>query len=434
MIGFAGLSHLGIIYSVASASKGHVVAGYDGNSALCAALQKGELPVYEPGLEDLLTANKGSINFTDNIQVIAECGLIFLSIDIPTENDGESDLTPLNSLAEKVISSAKPGTTIVVLSQVPPGYTRKLAGSLESQSTQKDISLFYQVETLVFGSAVQRALEPERIIVGAPESDRVFPETYNHWLTSFDCPVLPMAYESAELTKLAINVMLTSSVSATNTLAELCQAIGADWHEIIPALRLDRRIGPYAYLSPGLGLSGGNLERDLATIIELSKDSGTDNAVIESYLSNSRHCRDWVLKTLHAHSHKLGSDPVVAVWGLAYKPDTDSVKNSPAMDLIANLTAFTVQAYDPQAHLNGAGPANTREVGDPLDACDGAQVLVAMTPWKQFSQVDLNQVKKRMAGQVIIDPLGILDQSACLDAGFTYARLGRPIQFPKASV
>src|SRR5262249_28035441 len=174
-----------------------------------------------------------------------------------------SCLVPLDQLVDRVIGPVWRGAVLVILSQVQPGYTRALRQRLDDVLGCKEISLYYQVETLVFGRAVERALKPERFMVGCGDPARPLPASYQELLAAFGCPILPMCYESAELSKIAINVFLTASVTATNTLAEICEHIGADWAEIVPALRLDKRIGPFAYLSPGLGLAGGNLERDL---------------------------------------------------------------------------------------------------------------------------------------------------------------------------
>ena len=150
-----------------------------------------------------------------------------------------------------------------------------------------DVHLFYQVETLIFGRALERALRPERLIVGCADPDRDLPPAYAEHLALFHCPIFRMRYESAELTKIAINMFLVSSVSVTNTLASLCEQLGADWAEIVPTLRLDARIGPHAYLSPGLGLSGGNLERDLATVRRLAAAVGSDAGIVDAWLAKA---------------------------------------------------------------------------------------------------------------------------------------------------
>src|SRR5262249_33391294 len=186
--------------------------------------------------------------------------------------------------------SLSPRALLVVLCQVPPGFTRGLPWSSER--------LFYQVETLVFGRAVERATRPERYIVGCAEPSKALPKVLATLLGAFGCPILPMRYESAELAKIAINCCLVASITTANTLAEISERIGAAWSEIVPALKFDARIGPGAYLAPGLGLAGGNLERDLATILGLSEAVGSEASVIRAFVANSRHRPDWAKPVL----------------------------------------------------------------------------------------------------------------------------------------
>ena len=428
MIGFAGLSHLGIVSSVATASKGFDVVAYDRNSKLSDGLNNQRLPILEPDLPELLAANRSRIRFTSDATTLDECGVIFFSEDTPTNDDNISDLFPLHRLIEEVVTHAAPGTILVVLSQVPPGFTRKLDESLNQLHPGSDLKVFCQVETLIIGQAVERALHPERFVVGCRHSQDPLPAPYGELLGAFDCPILPMRYESAELAKISINMMLVSSVSTTNALAEVCEAVGADWSEIIPALKADRRIGPHAYLSPGLGIAGGNLERDIATVATLAEEYGTDAGVVDAWLCNSHHRRDWALKTLHAQVVSHRSDPTIAVWGLAYKPDTRSTKNSPALTLIEALRPFSVRAYDPQAVLDGNGLPHFSQVGSALDAARGADGLAIMTPWREFSSVEMAQVRELMHGRVIVDPFGALDVLRSTQLGFSHFRLGSPAE------
>src|SRR5262249_5467720 len=178
-----------------------------------------------------------------------------------------------------------------------------------------------------------------RFIVGCADPQRPLPEPYRTLLDAFGCPLLPMRYESAELAKIAINCCLVASVSVANTLADLSERIGADWSEIAPALKLDRRIGAYSYLAPGLGIAGGNLERDLATVMRLSEAAGSDASVIAAFVRNSRHRKDWALRI--AHREVLARNPraTFGVLGLAYKENTHSTKNSPSLGVIEHLKA-----------------------------------------------------------------------------------------------
>ena len=426
MIGFVGLSHLGIVSSIATASKGFQVAAYDPDPNLCDALGKSQLPIAEPGLSELLDSNRGQIGFSSDPSILNQCAVVYISKDTTTGDDGASDLTAIQTLIDAIIPHLAADACLVVLSQVPPGFNRRLARSLGSRPGASNISLIHQVETLIFGQAVDRALNPERIIVGCTDPNQPLPQVYSSLLDAFDCPVLTMNYQSAELTKAALNMFLAASVTASNTLAEICEGIGADWSEIIPALRSDRRIGPHAYLSPGLGLSGGNLERDLTTISAISSEHGTDSGVIDAYLANSRHRQAWALKTIWANSPAGSVGSTVALWGLAYKPDTDSTMNSPALSLINGLGNTSIRAYDPKAILEPQAFSHVDQTATALDCCNGADALAIMTAWNEFSTVDLDQVRELMAGRVIVDPLGLLDGEKCAALGFQHHRLGYP--------
>ena len=424
MIGFAGLSHLGIVSSAAAAAKGFDVVAYDRDSALCEAMSKGRPPIVEPGLPELLEEVAPRLRYSADPSALYACDVIYISVDVPTDEANRSDTAPVDSLLGEAARIAKPGATLVVLSQVPPGFSRSRQAEIESLD-QKRLRLYYQVETLVFGIAVERALRPERFMVGCANPAEALPARLASFLEAFGCPVLPMRYESAELAKISINHFLAATVSMTNTLAELCEAVGADWSEIAPALRLDRRIGPYAYLSPGLGIAGGNIERDLATVTALAAQHGTDAGVVQAIVANSRHRRDWALRQVQDVIGAATAAPRLAVWGLAYKQDTASTKNSPALALISALNGVAVHAYDPQARVKSGYPHLT-VVGSPVEACRNADVLAVMTPWKEFAGVDAGEIRGAMRGSIIIDPFAVLDGGRFSAAGFSYRRMGRP--------
>ncbi len=428
MIGFVGLSHLGIISSIASASKGFDVIAYDPNVDLCNDLNDGKLPIFEPDLDDLLKNNKSNIRFSSNETELNKCELIVFSTDVKTDENNRSDLSSLIALIDGVLEIVRDDTVLVILSQVHPGFTRQLYYKLSATLRKKNIQLYYQVETLVFGRAVERALYPERFIVGCNNPSDAMPAVYKKLLGSFGCPILPMKYESAELAKISINCCLVASVSTANTLAEISEKIGADWSEIIPALKLDKRIGQYSYLEPGLGIAGGNLERDLITITNLSKEFGTDAGVVDAWIANSAYRKEWVFRKLHELVLSKYNDPLVAVWGLAYKINTKSIKNSPSLVLLKNMKNVNVKAYDPQAILEQSAFSDVTQVSTPLEACKGARALVIMTPWEEFKSIDLSDLKKQLAGNIIIDPYKILNGQLCEKIGFNYITLGRPME------
>jgi UDPglucose 6-dehydrogenase len=317
-----------------------------------------------------------------------------------------------------VFDVARKDAVIVVLSQVPPGYTR---------SKQRDgRRLYYQVETLIFGRAVERALNPERFIVGCADPTEPLAPQYAAFLAAHECPILPMLYESAELAKISINMCLVASISTANTLAEICEKIGADWSEIVPALKLDRRIGPHSYLSPGLGIAGGNLERDLATVCSFGDKYQTDVSVVRAWMGNSRHRRDWAVRAIR--EMLLAHDPraVVAVWGLAYKENTNSVKNSPSLATITQLQGTAFRLHDPVVPAAAAKQETSFAASDPIDATRGADALMILTPWPQYREVAPANIAQAMRGRLVIDPYCVLDRRAAMAAGLQLHSLGRP--------
>jgi UDPglucose 6-dehydrogenase len=287
-------------------------------------------------------------------------------------------------------------------------------------------ALYYQVETLIVGRAVERALQPERYMVGCEDPSAPLPDAYAQVLGLFGCPVLRMRYESAELAKISINFFLISSISTTNMLAEVCEQIGADWSEIAPALRLDARIGPKAYLDPGLGFGGGNLGRDLATVKRMSAELGTDTRIIDAWRANSTYRRDWALRLLRSDIFERTPHASLAVWGLAYKQHTASTKNSPSVALLEAMGERPVSAYDPAAELPEALRARVTTAPDAVSACANADVLLVMTPWPDFREVALDRVAAAMRGRTVIDPNGVLDAGRAAALGFTHYRLGAP--------
>jgi UDPglucose 6-dehydrogenase len=379
-------------------------------------LKLGEFPVSEPSLLDLAKKNSNRIHFCSDASMLSRCDVVYIAPDVATDDQGASDLTEIESLLQIVLNATRKDTVHVVLSQVPPGFTRarQVVGR----------HLYYQVETLIFGRAVERALYPERYIVGCANPDQPLPTSFARFLEAHDCPILPMRLESAELAKISINMCLVASVSVANTMAELCEEINADWSEIVPALKLDKRIGQHAYLSPGLGLSGGNLERDLSTVCRLADLFGTDSGVVKSWIANSRYRKDWVLRTLWKSVLSSVESPVIAILGLSYKENTHSTKNSPALALIEGLTPFAIRVFDPVVPATVVNHPNCYQATSELDACNGADTLIVMTPWPQFAAIKAQDITSSLKGRSLIDPYGIFNANACRAMGLSYQKIG----------
>lgn len=417
VIGFAGLTHLGLNSAAASAARGFAVVGYHDDAELVARLNRGEPHVTEPGLPEMMAENTSRLTFSADPAALAACDMVYIAVDVPTDDEGKSDLSPIHAIIEVAAKAMRDDALLVILCQVPPGFTRQLPLPAHR--------LYYQVETLIFGRAVERAMYPERFIVGCANPDQPIDARLNEYLSAFDCPILPMRYESAELAKISINMCLVASVSVANTMAEICERIGADWSEIIPSLRLDKRIGQYSYIAPGLGIAGGNLERDLATVLRLAEAHGTDGGVVAAWVANSRHRKDWAWRTLSEQVLAAKPDATIGVLGLAYKENTHSTKNSPSLALLAHLQDRPVRVFDPVVKASAAGPLAT-DAGTAAAVADGVDVLCIMTPWPEFKALKPADIAARMKGRVVLDPYRVLDQKAALAAGLDYVTLGVP--------
>ena len=414
-IAFVGMTHLGLISGVAASERGFQVVCFDSDVNLIDALEKGEPHISEPHLIELMGKNHERLRFTSDAKLIRNCDVIYVAPDISTNDKGDSDLTTIDQLLEIVFQHADKENVIVILSQVPPGFTRS--------KTRANQDLYYQVETLIFGQAIERALYPERYIIGCSNPSELLPMTYLKVLKAYECPILPMRFESAELAKISINMCLVSLITTANTLAELCEEIGADWSEIAPALRLDKRIGQYAYLNPGLGISGGNLERDLATVTSYANCYGTDDGVVRAWISNSQRRKNWIWTSFKKLELNKKLIKKVGVLGLTYKENTHSVKNSPALVFLSQLAGWNIMAYDPLAAPKAA-PTYVTRVNSVLEVLRGADVLVLSTAWPEFRLINSNMLLENMKGRVVIDPYRLLDGASLRSHGFSYLTLG----------
>jgi len=409
------MTHLGLISAVAASEKGYQVLCFDPDVNLINSLRRYEPLISEPQLIELMIKNKELISYSSHSKILENIPLIYIAPDVSTDDQGNSDLREIDRLLNIVLENTSKNNVIVILSQVPPGFTRN--------RHQKNRAIYYQVETLIFGQAISRALTPERYIVGSSNPNEALPEIYNKFLASHKCPILIMRYESAELAKISINMCLVASISTANTLAELCEKIGADWAEIVPALKLDKRIGQYAYLSPGLGISGGNLERDLATVINYTSKNATDCGVVKAWVENSKRRKNWIWEIFE----KLGIENIreknIGLLGLTYKENTNSLKNSPALALLSKINGWNVVAYDPLASMS-AVPAEVKRANSILEVIKSAEILVIATAWQEFKAINAKLIIENNNCKVIIDPYGLLDGKTIISNEIDYYTLG----------
>jgi len=421
---FLGLSHLGVVSSIGWASQGDPVVAVDLDPEPVSRLQRGELPVLEPSLDALFAQTRGRMTFGTDPSLVRDASLVVVARDVPTDHGNASDTGPVTALIDAAIPHLRDGVTLVVMSQVPPGFTRRLGELIRTRRPELPFHLYYWIETLIFGNAVERFLKPERIMIGCADPTAPLPTVLAAGVARFKTPVFRMRYESAELTKTAINLYLCAAVTYANTLCDLCEEVGADWSEMMPPLRLDARIGPAAYIRPGLGIAGGNLERDLVTLRRLCRSNRVDSAFIDTMIDYNSRRYQWVHRKLDAHVFSAVSRPVLAVWGLAYKRDTRSTKNSMALRVIGDLRdRADVRAWDP---VVGTGEVDVpvKVVTDAAEALDGADALLILTDWPEFA-IPSSEALHRMRRRVVIDCVGIVDEERTDLRNVTYVTMGR---------
>jgi UDPglucose 6-dehydrogenase len=403
-IGFVGGGHLSVVSAVAALEKTADL----GTQIWCYGEPPIDAPVNgieEPGLMACAKKHANRLKWTTKIQDLSACDLVYFALDVPTDAIGNSLLSVVKALLDRLLSVLHDKAILVNLSQVPPGWTRAI-------DFQKE-RLFYQVETLIFGQALTCAIAPQRFIVGCVNKKQALPAIYREFLTRFSCTTVVMGYESAELAKIAINLYLASMVTTTNMLAQLCTAVGANWQDIVPSLRLDPRIGPAAYLSPGLGVTSGNIKRDIMTIRSLSCVSGIQAITVDAMIKDSDYRMGWVMRQLK----RLGFfKPVpmphtVSILGLTYKPNTPVIEGSAAHQLLRILPIGTiVQAFDPMPVDFPTLPSlSLTRCANPEAAIVNADMVMILTPDPEIAKLDWPSMAKKMRKTRVLDPFGVLD-------------------------
>lgn len=396
-IGFSGLSHLGICSSIASAIKGYEVIAYDGNNNIIQDLKKEKFRFYEPKLKQQLKKNKNKITFTNKIDDLKLCKIVFISKDVPTNLNGKSEIKLIKTLVDKTIRVLKKNTILVILSQVLPGFTNNIKWNKNF--------LYYQVETLIFGKGLDRALSPERLIIGS--NNNKINKVLKKYLNSFNCEIFTMNYVSAELSKILINTYLIFSITFTNLMSSISENIGANWDDIKKVLKTDSRIGKKAYLKPSFGIGGSNLRRDLFNLISFTRKNTKENKFLKSISQLSDQRINIIIKKLKNNYKKKKS--ILSILGVTYKENTSSLKNSPAINLIKNLNEYKFQYYDPVIKNLEENYKNVKFV-NLKQILKNSNVLIFLTPWKEFYKISKNEIKKNRNLTSIIDPYSILKE------------------------
>ena len=399
-----GLWHLGSVTAACLASVGHDVTGLDSNSGIVEKLQKAEPPVSEPGLDGLIREgiNAGQLRFTSDAKIaISSAEVLWVTYDTPVDENDQADVEFVFEEVLKLLSFLSIDTTVLVSSQLPVGSIRRFEDISAEKYPEKNIRFAYSPENLRLGKSLDVFLHPDRVIIGVRrQEDR---EILNRLLGSITDNILWMGVESAEMTKHAINAFLGMSITFINEIASICENIGADAHEVETGLKSETRIGPAAYLSPGAAFAGGTLARD----IEFLKDIGSLNNLVNPLISAVRKSNDehkkWIQRRLFAVLGGLKGKRI-AVWGLTYKPGTNTLRRSLSVEMCNWLQeqGAEIAVHDPsKCELPDNWLGEVVRSKTPLEALEGACALVIATQWPEYREINVSDVEN-IAGQFAV--------------------------------
>ncbi|MBV8781780.1 MAG: UDP-glucose/GDP-mannose dehydrogenase family protein [Phycisphaerae bacterium] len=432
-----GCGYVGLVTGTCLASIGHTVRGVEKDAKKLKTLQDGHCPIFEPGLQEMMEENyaSGQLQFTDNVKAaVKDAEVVFLCVGTPPKPDGTVDMSFLEGAGKEVCDALAEQNneymvTIVVKSTVPAGTNRKLYSFLKQQ-TKAYVQVVSNPEFLKEGTAVQDCMNPDRIVIGgeSPEAFRMMRRLYDP-LVKREENFIPMNWESAELTKYAANSMLAARISFMNEMTILCENYGADIEDIRKGIGSDSRIGP-AFLRAGCGYGGSCFPKDVAAMEHISKAVGHDSLFVHAIQQVNKNQKKRFAEKLVS---KLGRDiegATIAVWGLAFKADTDDIRESAAIDVIRLLLdkGATVKAHDYK------GMENMKQIfkeevewcHDPVTAAAGADAVALLTDWPQYTTLPFRKIAATMNQPIIFDGRNCLLRDVMRETGFQYYPMGRP--------
>jgi UDPglucose 6-dehydrogenase len=421
-----GLWHLGSVTAACTAAAGHLVAGWDPDGATVERLTHGELPVVEPGLTELLRSGlaTGRLRFTSDVSsAVRNADVVWVTFDTPVDDEDRADVDYVVNQVALAFPHLKDGALVLSSSQLPVGSVGRLERDFAQVAAGRRLAFACSPENLRLGKAIEVFTHPDRVIVGVRSADD------RARLTALFAPITDriewMSVESAEMTKHAINAFLATCVSFINEVAALCEQSGADAKEVERGLKTEERIGPHAYLGPGAAFSGGTLARDLMFLQRLGRDVNRATPLFDGAELSNRIHREWPRERLES---LLGSvnGRTIAIWGLTYKPGTDTLRRSAAVDLCRWLIdqGARVRVHDPAVRNLPSSLSAAVKATSPEDATKDADALVVATEWADYRNVDLDAVAQSMKRRLVIDANGFLRATAGRDARFIVVSVG----------
>jgi UDPglucose 6-dehydrogenase len=425
-----GTGYVGLVTGACLADFGMDVVCVDKDEAKIAALQRGHIPIYEPGLEEMVAKNEraGRLRFTTDLKSAIEDSLaIFIAVGTPPRPDGSPDLTFVRQVAKAIAEHMNGYKVVVTKSTVPTGTGKMIEEIVRENDQRHDFSIVSNPEFLREGSAVSDFLRPDRIVIGAsdPRAVEVMQEIYSP-LYLLETPFVITDVASAELIKYASNGFLAVKISFINEIARLCELMGADVHDVAKGMGLDKRIGG-KFLHPGPGFGGSCFPKDTAAAADLARQNGYTFRIIEATIEVNRETKARMIQKIEAAVGPLAG-LTAAVLGLSFKPETDDIRESPAIAVVTDLSkaGAIVRAFDPAAMENArAVLPEVHYATDAYDCAVGADFLVIATEWNEFRALDFTRLTRAMKSRTLIDLRNVYEPDAMREAGWTYTGVGR---------
>ncbi|MBI4398808.1 MAG: UDP-glucose/GDP-mannose dehydrogenase family protein [Candidatus Omnitrophica bacterium] len=428
-IGIIGTGYVGLTTGACFASLGNRVICVDNNVQKINMLKKGHMPIYEPGLEELVKQNEkeNRIEFTTRIsEAVKKSDVIFICVNTPTKENGDADLSAVETVAESIAGHMNRYRLIVEKSTVPVETGIRVKQTIQANIRNNvAFDVASNPEFLREGSAIHDFLNPDRVVIGVESrrAEKILKELYK----SFSAPIVVTDIRSAEIIKHASNSFLAAKISFINLISRICDKVGADINKVAEGIGLDKRIGS-DFLRPGAGFGGFCFPKDLAAFIRIAEKLGVDMKMLRGVAQANEEQKEFFLKKIEDQLWNL-KNKQVGVLGLSFKPDTDDIRYAPAIDIILRLESegVKVKAYDPQAMLNARTVLNgTLYAKDPYDAAKGAEALIILTEWNEFKQLDFKRIKKLMKRPLILDGRNVYSLEKMKEYGFQYISIGRP--------
>jgi UDPglucose 6-dehydrogenase len=429
-IGVVGTGYVGLVLGACMAENGNTVLCVDNDAKKVDALRRGEIPIYEPGLEEMIPRNvaEDRLRFTTDLAgAVKASDILFVAVGTPQDEDGSADLTHVLAVA-RAIGEAMNGWKIVVLkSTVPVGTAAKVRAAIQAVTAQS-FAVCSNPEFLKEGAAVDDFMRPDRVVIGTedPRVEAIMRELYEPFVRQGH-PILVMDHASAELTKYAANAMLATRISFMNEIANLCDRVGADVKQVRLGIGTDARIGP-SFLYAGIGYGGSCFPKDVKALLRTAQDAGAQMCVVDAVEVANQKQKGILIPRIEKYLGSL-SGKTIAVWGLAFKPRTDDMRDAPALSVIEGLLAkgASVRAYDPKAMQPARRFLDERVTycHRSYEAVEGADALIVVTEWGEFREPDFPRIKSLMRNPAIFDGRNIYTPEHVRSLGFHYEGIGR---------